>query len=246
MSSLKSSFFDGLTGLHQQTANAFNAGLALVGSSEPEVTDLDLGNVNGAALTTAGTGKYFDISSVTVDYRVWFKVSVETAPSAAGRTLVEVDVAGGDTVAQVAAKLQATVNLIAGQPLSVENEESVVVFTTSLSGPALTAPSVGTLGGTALIQVLQAGVVPSGQFTTLQQGLVTNAAAGNTSFTVNVTTTYLPATLRGNKGNNFILKAYFAGIQQGLGLQQIYPYECALSLNVSDTVNTSVDFIFTF
>ena len=49
-----------------------------------------------------------------------------------------------------------------------------------------------------------------------------------------------------NKGNNLILKAYLAGIQDGLATNNIYDYECNPTLNVSDTVNTSIDLNFTF
>ncbi len=76
--------------------------------------------------------------------------------------------------------------------------------------------------------------------------LVSNAAAGNTKFTVTLSTTYQPAILRGNKGNNLILKAYLAGIAKGLADQQVYAYECTPALNISDTVDTKIDLNFNF
>ncbi len=76
--------------------------------------------------------------------------------------------------------------------------------------------------------------------------LVAAAAAGNTKFTTTLQTTYQPATLRGNKGNNLILKAYLAGIQQGLANQDVYAYECTPALNVADTVDTKIDLNFNF
>jgi hypothetical protein len=80
----------------------------------------------------------------------------------------------------------------------------------------------------------------------ISAALISNAAAGNTKFTVTLSTTYNPAILRGNKGNNLILKAYLAGIQKGLSDQEVYAYECVSALNVSDSVDTKIDLNFTF
>lgn len=80
----------------------------------------------------------------------------------------------------------------------------------------------------------------------ISAALVSAAAAGNTKFTVTLTTSYNPSILRGNKGNNLILKAYLAGIKQGLADQQIYDYECAAALNVGDSVDTKIDLNFNF
>lgn len=80
----------------------------------------------------------------------------------------------------------------------------------------------------------------------ISTALISNAAAGNTKFTVTISTTYMPATLRANKGNNLILKAYLAGIQKGLADQDIYNYECTPTLNVSDSMDTRIDLNFNF
>lgn len=85
-----------------------------------------------------------------------------------------------------------------------------------------------------------------GQWDTISAGLQANAALGLTTFVVNVPTTYLPAALRNNKGNNLILKAYLSGITEGLSAQLIYAHECAPTLNTSDTVTTSIDLNFAF
>jgi hypothetical protein len=244
--SLKDAYFSGLTGLRQQTKNAYNAGIAFVGSSVAEVTDLDLGNVNGAALVTGSAGKYFDISSLSLDYRIWFNTGTEVAPGPGGRSLVSVAVLSSDSGAVVASKLAAAVNLIATTPFSAVNTETVIRFTGSLSGPGNTAADDGTLGGTSSVTLVTPGVTPNGSFTTLQSGLEAAAGNGTKTFTITIQTNYNPAALRGNNGNNLILKAYFAGILSGLANQEIYNYECNLDLNTSDTINTSVDFNFTF
>lgn len=80
----------------------------------------------------------------------------------------------------------------------------------------------------------------------ISAALISAAAQGNTKFTTTLITTYNPTILRGNKGNNLILKAYLAGIQQGLANQDIYNYECTPILNVADTVETKIDLNFTF
>lgn len=81
---------------------------------------------------------------------------------------------------------------------------------------------------------------------TISAALIDAAAAGKTSFTTTIVTSYQPAILRGNNGNNLILKAYLAGIQQGLANQDIYNYECTPKLNVADSVDTKIDLNFNF
>lgn len=85
-----------------------------------------------------------------------------------------------------------------------------------------------------------------GQYDAIVAGLQQNAALGLKTFTVNVPVTYNPAALRGNKGNNLILKAFLSGVTEQLSNQLIYDYECNPTLNTSDTVDTSLDLNFTF
>lgn len=80
----------------------------------------------------------------------------------------------------------------------------------------------------------------------ISTALINNAALGNTAFKVILITNYLPSTLRGNKGNNLILKAYLAGIQAGLADQDIYSYECTPALNIIDAIETKIDLNFNF
>jgi hypothetical protein len=85
-----------------------------------------------------------------------------------------------------------------------------------------------------------------GSYDVIAAALQSNAALGLTKFTINVPVTYNPAALRGNNGNNLILKAFLAGVQSGLATQSIFDYECTPVLNTSDTLNTSLDLNFTF
>lgn len=88
----------------------------------------------------------------------------------------------------------------------------------------------------------------SANLVTLSAALIDAAAQGKTKFTVTVTGTGTlnAAYLRANKGDNLLLKAFYAGITSGLAAQDIYNYECLPVLNISDTVNTNVDLNFTF
>lgn len=81
---------------------------------------------------------------------------------------------------------------------------------------------------------------------TISNALRNAAAYGNTKFTVTIMTSFNGAILRNNKGNNLILKAYLAGIQQGLADQEIYAYECTPLLNIVDAVDTKIDLNFNF
>lgn len=85
-----------------------------------------------------------------------------------------------------------------------------------------------------------------GQWDAITTGLQAAAAAGLKKFTVTVPTTYLPAALRGNKGDNLILKAYLSGITEQLSNQLIYDFECTPALNTNDTVDTKIDLNFNF
>ena len=88
--------------------------------------------------------------------------------------------------------------------------------------------------------------VTVGNLTAISSAMVAAAAAGNTKFTVSLITTYNTTAMRGNKGNNLILKAYLAGIQQGLANQDVYTYECTPAINIADTTDTKIDLNFNF
>jgi acetylornithine deacetylase/succinyl-diaminopimelate desuccinylase-like protein len=83
---------------------------------------------------------------------------------------------------------------------------------------------------------------------TLTTALVSAAAQGQLQFSTTVTGTggVNAAYLRGNNGNNLLLKAFFAGIISGLAAEEIYHYQARLQLDVSDSVNTNVLFCFNF
>lgn len=107
-------------------------------------------------------------------------------------------------------------------------------------------------GVTGLLQQCDAAFTAGQTFVTvtnltaISNDLKAQAALGLTSFTLTYITSYSPAALRGNKGNNLILKAYLAGITAGLAAQNIYNYEVTPALNITDTVSTKIDLNFNF
>ena len=108
-------------------------------------------------------------------------------------------------------------------------------------------------GSTGLNQKMDAAFAAGGAYvttnlSTLSAALISFAAQGLTNFTVTIqgTGSVNAGYLRALNGNNLLLKAFFAGITDGLAAQSIYSYECSLVLNVSDSVNTNVDFNFNF
>lgn len=80
----------------------------------------------------------------------------------------------------------------------------------------------------------------------LSTDLKAQAAQGLTKFTITYPTSYNPVALRGNKGDNLILKSYLAGVSAGLAAQNIYNFEVTPKLNITDTVTTSIDLVFNF
>lgn len=98
----------------------------------------------------------------------------------------------------------------------------------------------------AWVGTATAGPVYTGEYLAIQTGLTENAAKGLRVFTVSIATTYLPTVLRGNSGNNLILKAYLSGITEALSTNLVYSYECTPALNTTDPVITKIDLNFNF
>lgn len=88
--------------------------------------------------TTGGTpagldGKYFLISGASADYYVWFDLDDgSTDPEVAAKTGIEVDIATGDSEAQIATKLQTVLEAHAAFGATVDT--NVVTITDAASG----------------------------------------------------------------------------------------------------------------
>lgn len=79
--------------------------------------------------------------------------------------------------------------------------------------------------------------------TTLQSELQSAASKGLKTFKVTIATSFEPQNLR-LKG--FHLKSYLAGITAALAEEDVYSYERTPTLNTEDTMETKIDFNFTF
>jgi len=247
--SLRDSYFNGPSGIQQQMDAAFQAGIAYVGAGVQDVSTLDLNHNAGSAFSVGSgqPGKYFTYSSPTAIYAMWISVTGEIAPTVAA-TLVQVDILSGDSATAVASKIAAAMNGIAGEPFSVVSSADVVTMTNSVAGAAVTAISVGTLGNGCLVNQAVVGVNPTGNYSVLQSALTAAAAQGLTDFRVLVqgTGSGNAVYLRYRNGNNQYLSAFFAGISHALANQNIYDYQCGLTLDISTSSSTNVIFSFHF
>jgi hypothetical protein len=145
--------------------NRVTARVVLSGAGQAETTsaamnftaqNLDLGGVtpvDGSVLAVPPTGYYFDISSSTVNYRVWFNTGSQTAPAAASKTLVEVVVGPSDTTAQVLTALKAVLEGLSGNPFWATINGSSILIKIRSFGSALLPSSIGTVPATASITV---------------------------------------------------------------------------------------------
>lgn len=141
-------------GLIQQTGEGFELeDVSLKPSIETCVhaatTFLAVADVNDSL-----DGLYFDISSTTASYRVWFDVddSGTAAPAAEGRTLIEVTtLATGDTAIAVAGKLETAIEAInGGADFEVDISAGDANFTIYgiVPGKTASAAAAGTSGFT--------------------------------------------------------------------------------------------------
>lgn len=143
--------------------NRITGKITLSGSGQAEVSSpvinfdanqLELGGgtpVTGSVLAVPPTGYYFDVSSDLVNYRVWFNAGSQTAPAAAGKTLVSVVVGPSDTMAQVLSALKLVLEAISGSPFWATISGTQIFIKIRSFGSPLLPPSVGTIPATASI-----------------------------------------------------------------------------------------------
>lgn len=248
--SLRDSYFNGPTGIQQQMDAAFQAGVAYVGAGVQDESTLNLYGMTGSALAagSGNPGKYFTYSSPTATYAMWFYISGELPPSVVNATLVQVTVLSGDSPTQVAAKVATAMNAIGSMPFSVTSSSDVVTMINNVAGGVVTPISVGTLGGTAAVNQVRAGVNPTGNYATLQGSLVAAAAQGLNRFRILIqgTGTGNSTYLRYRNGHNLYLSSFFAGVLQAMASENIYDYQVSLTLDISTNSSTNVIFNFNF
>lgn len=138
------------------------------------------------------------------------------------------------------------------QAINTWNVANPLNSVTLTSGDGTQIPSAGSQGlsggtaGTAVATQLTPGVNPTGNFSVLQSALTAAAAQGLTDFRVLIqgTGTGNAVYLRYRNGHNQYLGAFFAGIRQALAAENIYDYQCGLTLDIS--TNSSANVIFSF
>ena len=79
--------------------------------------------------------------------------------------------------------------------------------------------------------------------TTLANALANAAASGQKAFDVIIDVTFEPTNLR-LKGTH--METYFNGITSALSEEEIYNYECTLTLMDNDSITTRIKFSFSF
>lgn len=251
--SLRDSYFNGVTGLQQQMDAAFQAGIAYVGSGTEDISVASVrSKADGFIQGPGRSGLYFMISSPTANYAIWYAVSGEIAPSVHGNAvLVRVDIVagdGGDDQISVASKTSIAINAINGKPFSTSLSGENVTITCNAPGQVLAEIDSGSVGDYIACLTVQEGAGSTGNYTTINNALLSAAQQGLTDFLVTVqgTGTMNGGYLRQNNGNNLLVKSFFAGITYALASEEIYSYQCRLSLDVSDRTNTNVIFTFSF
>jgi hypothetical protein len=97
------------------TTNSYYTGL-FAGKQEYSFRVLALA---GSTLGIGGTGKYFDFSSSTVNYRMWFNTGTQSAPASGGDTLIQVNVDPTSTAQDVANLVRETISALQATEITI-------------------------------------------------------------------------------------------------------------------------------
>jgi hypothetical protein len=143
-------------------------------------------------------GIYFDLDAPGIGYRMWISVAGEIAPTGAGRTLIQVPVAPGDSSMQAASDIAAAVTAISTAPFVITQIGNALQFETSAPLVVGTHITLSSGWGTANASVAQAGTAATGNYSAIRAALLSAAGVGQTQFTLTLPTTYQPSALRGN------------------------------------------------
>jgi flagellar hook-associated protein 3 len=101
-------------------ANTKLGGSYIFGGYDTDTLPFPRDEVTTGAESSLSGGEYFNISSSTTDYYVWYDIdNGSTDPGVAGRTGIEVDISTGDTADQVAAATQSAIDALADLSASV-------------------------------------------------------------------------------------------------------------------------------
>lgn len=101
---------------------------------------------SGAAFTSSGSGDYWQLSSTTTDYYVWFNVDAGNSDPAPGGTGVQVSVGAADSAATVAAAAATAVGAVGGSTVFTASAAgSKLTVTNQTAGATNDTPTAGTM-----------------------------------------------------------------------------------------------------
>lgn len=116
-----------ITGTHLGNPFAdFNTGMSFSSITDPLSTAgyyaSQITTVTAASLVTGAAGKYFTFSNATIDYYVWFNISVETDPAPALKTGIECKLTATMSAADVAAVIASLLSSYQENPITVTGQ----------------------------------------------------------------------------------------------------------------------------
>jgi hypothetical protein len=122
---------------------------------QPQITEVTA--VAGSLYTSSGTADYFKINSAMNQnrYVVWFAAGTAVAPSISGATLLEVEVTGSETAAQMATKIA---EILPTEKFLAEENSAIVTITNVQAGECDDAQEFVTNAGFT-ISITQEGAV---------------------------------------------------------------------------------------
>lgn len=132
-------------------------------------------------------------------------------------------------------------------PVTIAVEDAGAVASGNYAALQSALVAAAAAGQTHFMVTLPATYMP--QFLRGQRPSCPSAQTSSTQFTPDPNF-YSVAASNSNYENdpmdNLIRKSHFAGIHQGLANNQIYDFECAITLNTTDQLNLGINFHFTF
>lgn len=135
-----------------------------------------IGNTEVTTITCIGdvghslNGSYFNLSTPTTDYYIWFNTGAGVDPSPVGRIAIEVAISSNDPANTVAAAMQSAVDAITGLSATVSDE--VVIITNDSDGEADDA-SDGSIPTGFTIEITEQGLDPTLSIAALNEEIST-------------------------------------------------------------------------
>lgn len=169
-------------------------------------------------------------------------VAVSSDGVAASATIHQNDLDDGATPGDVSIQYNAVGVVGNSVVLTGDGVKTIATLATENNFTVLSGDDTQILEDGDVIQLTGGVDAFSNVNTTLSTGLAEAASKGETDFTINVSTAFETANLR---LEGIHMETYFAGIVYEMANEGIYSPYFTLKLNTSDTIDTSINFIFT-